>query len=361
MLKSRIFTTRDDDGTEAKMTFANIGQRLKSAREAQGLSLRQVYDRTKIPINHLQCIDEGNPEDLPEPVYVSGFIKRYAECVGLDGQLLGEEYRRSLDESNNKKGSRSNKTAVQTMYVPPEYLSRARTRSSAPAYKLWLFNTVILIAVVALITWFLNSQTALMTSQSDPSLASLKEATARLTPGNTETPAVAPLNEQAESTTKLSLIGKRHVWVEIKRVSNGEALFTGYMEQGDKKDFEDSQGLRIRAGDGGGLSVDRRGKIFDFGASGKVVERMFLTETPKTTAPAEESEKPAAVQAAPPVARPVTKRPVTRRADAGSEGGSAPRRLEDGRTRSIPGETGGSGRRSIDVPYRYTEGRLDLD
>lgn len=340
------------------MTFANIGQRLKSAREAQGLSLRQVYDRTKIPINHLQCIDEGNPEDLPEPVYVSGFIKRYAECVGLDGQLLGEEYRRSLEEGSNKKGSRSSKMAVQTMYVPPEYLNKARRRSSAPAYKLWLFNTVILIAVVALITWFLNSQTVLLTNQADPSLASLKEATARLTPG-TETPSVAPLNEEAEQITKLSLIGKRHVWVEIKRVSNGEALFTGYMEQGDKKDFEDSQGLRIRAGDGGSLSVDRGGKIFDFGASGKVVERMFLTETPKTTAPAEETEKPAAAQATQPVARPVTKRPVTRRPSAESEGGP-PRRIEDGRTRSIPGEIGG-GRRSIDVPYRYSEGRLDLD
>ena len=75
------------------MSLEQIGQKLKAARESQGLSLRQIHDRTKIPIGHLQSIDGGHADELPEPVYVAGFIKRYGDCVGLNGQSLSEEYR----------------------------------------------------------------------------------------------------------------------------------------------------------------------------------------------------------------------------------------------------------------------------
>ena len=68
------------------MSLQEIGTRLKSARDNSGLSLSQINERTKIPFNHLEAIEQGNFDDLPEPVYVAGFIKRYADCVGLDGQ-----------------------------------------------------------------------------------------------------------------------------------------------------------------------------------------------------------------------------------------------------------------------------------
>src|SRR6185437_9223526 len=106
------------------MTLEAIGQKLKAAREAQGLSLRQIYERTKIPINHLQSIDSGQLEDLPEPVYVAGFIKRYAECIGLDGQVLADEYRQNghADNGNGNGRARARQALAQPVYVTPEYL-----------------------------------------------------------------------------------------------------------------------------------------------------------------------------------------------------------------------------------------------
>ena len=84
------------------MSLNQIGQKLKSARDISGLSLAQIQEKTKIPYNHLASIDAGNFDELPEPVYVSGFIRRYAECVGLDAQELVDEYRSEMDAASGQ-------------------------------------------------------------------------------------------------------------------------------------------------------------------------------------------------------------------------------------------------------------------
>jgi cytoskeleton protein RodZ len=76
------------------MSLEQIGQKLKATREGQSLSLGQIYDRTKIPPNHLEAIESGIADDLPETVYVAGFIKRYGDLLGLNGQSLADEYKR---------------------------------------------------------------------------------------------------------------------------------------------------------------------------------------------------------------------------------------------------------------------------
>lgn len=333
------------------MSLEIIGQKLKSAREAQGLTLVQVYERTKIPLHHLQAIDVGDGEDLPEPVYVSGFIKRYAECVGLDGQVLADEYKRSIDGSNGK----SNKNAATPIYTSNEYINKGtKIRTTTPSFKLWAFNLIIIVLLVGGLYWLFQQQSALV-NQPDPSLLSLKESTNRLAPANLPAtqgqPAATPAQPETKSN-RISLSSAKHVWVEVKKLSTGENVFNGYMEQGDRRDFEDPQGIFVRAGNGGSLSVESQGKIESFGLEGKVTDRTFTVPGGATTA----SEKPVAgsttaSSTGSPAVRPV-RRPVVRRS-SGEEGGSRARRNADsGGYRSIGGGDGGT--RSIDVPYRYT-------
>jgi transcriptional regulator with XRE-family HTH domain len=70
----------------------SIGGRLKSAREAKGLSLGAVAKITKIQRSILEAIEIDRLEDLLDPVYVKIFLKRYAGFLGLDGSALLEEY-----------------------------------------------------------------------------------------------------------------------------------------------------------------------------------------------------------------------------------------------------------------------------
>src|SRR5271156_977718 len=63
---------------------------LKSTREAKGLTLEIVHEATKIPMDALRAIEEGYSVRILSPFYYRGFIKIYAEFLGLD---VGEMYK----------------------------------------------------------------------------------------------------------------------------------------------------------------------------------------------------------------------------------------------------------------------------
>lgn len=72
----------------------SIGQKLKEAREAKGLSLEEIAKMTKIPQLSLQLLEAGRFQDLPAPTYIKGFLKLYAQSVGLDVQGILEEFQK---------------------------------------------------------------------------------------------------------------------------------------------------------------------------------------------------------------------------------------------------------------------------
>ena len=75
-----------------------IGRTLREAREARGLSLEEVQADTKIRRKYLQALEEGREDEFPADVYLRGFLRSYANYLGLDGLALVEEYRRSREE-----------------------------------------------------------------------------------------------------------------------------------------------------------------------------------------------------------------------------------------------------------------------
>jgi hypothetical protein len=69
-------------------TLQKIGQQLRQARESQGLSLVQLKAYTHVPIHHMEAIENGNIELLPEDVYLRGFIRVMGNALGLNGTSL---------------------------------------------------------------------------------------------------------------------------------------------------------------------------------------------------------------------------------------------------------------------------------
>lgn len=61
-----------------------IGDYLKRERELRNITLEEVADATKIHIGFLRAIEEGQKETLPAEVFVRGFIRCYAQHIGLD-------------------------------------------------------------------------------------------------------------------------------------------------------------------------------------------------------------------------------------------------------------------------------------
>ena len=69
-----------------------IGNSLREARIRQGLDYPQVELATKIRAKYIHALEEEHFEVLPSGTYIKGFMRSYAEFLGLDGQLYVDEY-----------------------------------------------------------------------------------------------------------------------------------------------------------------------------------------------------------------------------------------------------------------------------
>lgn len=70
---------------------------LKAARERRGLSLRDVFEATRISQVNLAAVENGDFDRLPPPVYARAFIRKYADAVGIDEKPLLKNYERYLE------------------------------------------------------------------------------------------------------------------------------------------------------------------------------------------------------------------------------------------------------------------------
>ncbi|MBQ7544352.1 MAG: DUF4115 domain-containing protein [Synergistaceae bacterium] len=84
--------------TERDDILKELGQKLTEKREAAGLTLESVFDRTKIRPEYLRGLEEGNYEGFPETVYIKGFLRTYLNLVGWDKEFY-EEFAACLDST----------------------------------------------------------------------------------------------------------------------------------------------------------------------------------------------------------------------------------------------------------------------
>jgi hypothetical protein len=74
-----------------------IGEVLKRTRTRQKTDIRTVEQETKIRIKYLRALENEEWDVLPGPAYAKGFLRTYAHYLGLDGDALVDEYRRTVE------------------------------------------------------------------------------------------------------------------------------------------------------------------------------------------------------------------------------------------------------------------------
>ena len=73
------------------MDNGTVGDILQKQRKLLGLSTRDIADRTFINEAYIIAIENGQYSQIRDAVYVRGFIRNYAEAVGLNGNMLGHQ------------------------------------------------------------------------------------------------------------------------------------------------------------------------------------------------------------------------------------------------------------------------------
>src|SRR3954463_14866315 len=88
-----------DDDELVDTDVPTVGERLRSAREAKGMSLEDIAAQTRIPLRHLESLEVGNWAALPAPTYTIGFARSYATAVGLERTEISDQLRTEMGGS----------------------------------------------------------------------------------------------------------------------------------------------------------------------------------------------------------------------------------------------------------------------
>lgn len=76
--------------------MSSLGEQLRAAREAKGLSVQQIAEQTKLKLVQVEALETGDYSSFPAMVYVRGSIRIYADVVKIDPAPLLEELKDEL-------------------------------------------------------------------------------------------------------------------------------------------------------------------------------------------------------------------------------------------------------------------------
>ena len=76
----------------------SLGQQLRRAREARGVTLREISEQTRITMRHLEAIEADDYKHLPGGIFNKSFVKAYARHIRFDERLALDLYERTARE-----------------------------------------------------------------------------------------------------------------------------------------------------------------------------------------------------------------------------------------------------------------------
>jgi cytoskeleton protein RodZ len=226
-----------------------IGNSLREARLRQGLDLTEVEQATKIRGRYLRALEEEQFELLPGQTYVKGFLKAYADHLGLDGDLYVDEFN-SRYATGDEEPIAPARTGGGGAWPRP-----GRLQSSAVLISLTAIGLATALVIVA---WRFGA-----TGEPDdipglPPVAedAAKQKTRAQTPKRRSKAAATPVRVRLVA----SAVGGR-CWLEIHRASEaGELLYEGTLEEGNAVGPFTAKRLWLNVGAPSNLVVKVNGK-----------------------------------------------------------------------------------------------------
>jgi len=273
---------------------AKIGRILEQRRKEKGLSLEEVEQATKIRKRYLDGLEREDYAVLPAGVYAQGFLKTYANYLGLDGEELSRQLK-SRRRPRRERGINYNtgpENGFEEPLIAPTGLQGTEKRRFPTSAVVTLLVAVLVLAVVIGALYFVGrgveasrpepdipspQQPAKNPPKQDPEkVASTQEsketgaqkdeavASNEDAPGNTGTED----SRQSAPPDSLSVVIKvsdRPSWLLIR--TDGTVVYAQIVQPGFSRTFEADRRLYIQGGDAGAVSMEINGQ--DAGTLGR--------------------------------------------------------------------------------------------
>jgi hypothetical protein len=219
-----------------------IGSSLREARTRQGLEFQEMEERTKVRKKYLQHLEDERFDQLPGHTYTKGFLRVYAEALGLDGRLYVEEYNSRYVAGDDETSPRLPRTPA----ASPR--RRARRESGRAGIAL---AAILLVTALVIAAWRFGGQ---------------------------DTPRVEGVNSTPRQSAATA---PRRVTVSIRAVHGptfmeiragslaGEPLYTGTLERGQLQRFT-KKALHLSIDRPGNVAVKVNGNLIVLPRSGQL-------------------------------------------------------------------------------------------
>lgn len=244
--------------------LAELGSHLRQVREENRLSLEEVAAQTLIQARLLHAIEAGKLNQLPEPVYIQGFIKRYAEVLGLDGASFSKAF--PTGQELPKRGW--NWKDLPIAQLRPLHL--------------YLAYVFLIVTSVSALSYVVDRSTPASSAALEqplilpPANQQGGSDSAPTSPGITRPrpdPIVARSN-RLDETVRVNVKLTEQSWLRI--VADGSTEFEGVLPEGSQRTWTAEEQITVLAGNAGGVIVaHNEGQPAPMGDPGTVREMTF--------------------------------------------------------------------------------------
>lgn len=243
--------------------MTTVGELLRAEREKKGLSIKEIENAISIRALYINAIEEGNYTLIPGEVYLKGFIRNYANYLGLNGQEMVNSYRQEQQPIVPE--------VVESPVEPPK---RTKTKSiTANRSNKLLIVSLLVVCVAGSAWWLLGSSSP---SKEEP----LETKQVQPTPVPT-----APITTQ--STTPVAPVQSKPVviiakyteqcWTSV--VADGKQIYEGTPKGGESITWEAQKSISITAGNAGGIDITYNGQATGkMGQKGEVLVKTYAAK-----------------------------------------------------------------------------------
>jgi cytoskeletal protein RodZ len=259
-------------------------------RQQQGLALDVLANQIFIRPALLQALESGQGTELPEPVFIHGFIRRYAEALGLDGQAIAREFQvTAVDvlpspeaiaqaDTNGVVEPEVRHSVRVLEKVTPAPTVRSPRRSLLPL----ALSLGALAAILAVGAWGLlgrsNAPSVANTVPEPAPAPAASEPPAEELPLATEETTAAEPTETLEAPVVVSANLSDRAWLSV--VADGEKVYEGVAESGFEETWTAQEQVVFTTGNAGGVALSVNGdRPVTVGDSGDVRTLTLTTDS----------------------------------------------------------------------------------
>jgi cytoskeletal protein RodZ len=274
-----------------------LGDLLRKAREAKGVTLGDAEDATRIRARYLEALEYGDENALPGRVYVEGFVRNYAAYLGLSPREVMARYRAAHETPEPEMPSLRGSIHPAPMPGPGRWL---RVLMALALVGILVAGGVYLGNLLPPLSLDLSGfglPGIIPLPTTPPQLAPGPEEatpapTSELTSEPTPEPTLAPTPAQPEIPTpaptaaptatrvpevRVQVLLTDRAWLRV--TLDGAVAFEGLLEAGESRTWVARDEVYMRSGNAGGTVVTVDGVLHGpLGAPGQVEERTFFRQ-----------------------------------------------------------------------------------